>query len=76
MSSRVGTFLLLLVALGGCWNVAAAVEAKLPAAGYAAVGGRTLMPYGWRDFCGRRPEACAVEALEAVDIHVTPSVWE
>ncbi|UVK47708.1 transglutaminase-like cysteine peptidase [Mesorhizobium sp. AR07] len=41
----------------------------------AAVGGRTSIPYGWVDFCGRRPEQCKVSALPAVDLKLTPRTW-
>lgn len=37
----------------------------------AAVGGRTSIPYGWVDFCGRRPEECKVPELPAVDVKLT-----
>lgn len=41
----------------------------------AAVGGKTSIPYGWVDFCGRRPDQCKVSALPAVDIKLTPRTW-
>jgi predicted transglutaminase-like cysteine proteinase len=41
----------------------------------AAVGGKTSIPYGWVDFCGRRPEQCEVSALPAVDLKLTPGTW-
>jgi predicted transglutaminase-like cysteine proteinase len=37
----------------------------------AAVGGSTSVPYGWIDFCHRRPRECKVPALPAVDIKLT-----
>ena len=41
----------------------------------APVGGRTSIPYGWVDFCGRRPEECKVSTLPAVDLKLTPRTW-
>jgi len=38
---------------------------------YAAVGGQTSVPYGWVDFCGRRPEECNVPGLPAVNVKLT-----
>jgi len=37
----------------------------------AVVGGPTSIPYGWVDFCGRRPEECTVPTLPAVDVKLT-----
>ena len=42
---------------------------------YAAVGAETSVPYGWVDFCGRRPEECNVERLPAVDVKLTVQTW-
>jgi predicted transglutaminase-like cysteine proteinase len=41
-------------------------------ASYAAVGGFTRTPYGWVDFCGRRPRECQVPVLRPVDLQLTP----
>ena len=38
---------------------------------YAAVGGVTRTPYGWVDFCGRRPGECHLPVLEPVDVELT-----
>ena len=38
---------------------------------YARVGKPTLMPYGWMDFCHRRPEECNVSELPALDLRLT-----
>ena len=38
---------------------------------YAAVGDVTRTPYGWVDFCSRRPDECRVPVLEAVDVDLT-----
>lgn len=37
----------------------------------AAVGGPTSVPYGWIDFCHRRPKECKVPALPATNIKLT-----
>lgn len=37
----------------------------------AAVGGRTSVPYGWVDFCRRRPKECKVSALPATSVKLT-----
>ncbi|WP_189588022.1 transglutaminase-like cysteine peptidase, partial [Mesorhizobium sp. M3A.F.Ca.ET.201.01.1.1] len=37
----------------------------------AAVGGRTSVPYGWLDFCHRRPKECKVPALQAASVKLT-----
>lgn len=44
-----------------------------PAAGAssAAVGGSTSVPYGWLDFCHRRPKECKVPALPAASVKLT-----
>ena len=47
----------------------------LPQASYAAVGGATSVPYGWVDFCGRRPEECSLGQLRAVDVKLTKKTW-
>jgi predicted transglutaminase-like cysteine proteinase len=52
-----------------------AFEPKLPSAGYAAVGGQTSVPYGWVDFCGRRPEECSLGKLEPLDVRLTSKTW-
>jgi len=37
----------------------------------AAVGGTTSVPYGWIDFCHRRPKECKVPALPATNVKLT-----
>ena len=54
---------------------APAAEARVAQASYAAVGPETSVPYGWVDFCGRRPEECSVERLPAVDVKLTDATW-
>ena len=38
---------------------------------FAVVGGPTSIPYGWVDFCGRRPEECKVTDMRAVNVKLT-----
>ena len=54
---------------------AGGAHARLPQASYAAVGAETSIPYGWVDFCGRRPEECNVQRLPAVDVRLTEETW-
>ncbi|WP_181170703.1 transglutaminase-like cysteine peptidase [Mesorhizobium sp. B2-6-2] len=44
---------------------------KLAAASSATVGGSTSVPYGWLDFCHRRPKECKVPALPATSVRLT-----
>ncbi|MBZ4138462.1 transglutaminase-like cysteine peptidase, partial [Escherichia fergusonii] len=41
----------------------------------AATGGKTSIPYGWVDFCGRRPAECNVSPLPAADVKLTAETW-
>jgi predicted transglutaminase-like cysteine proteinase len=52
-----------------------ASETALPKASYAAVGGQTSVPYGWVDFCGRRPEECSLGKLKPLDVRLTRATW-
>lgn len=54
--------------------ISAAAEAASLKATFAPIGSVTAMPYGWADFCGRRPEECRVEALQPEDIVLTSKV--
>ena len=56
-------------------NMVEASEPNLPAASYAAVGHATSVPYGWVDFCGRRPEECSLGKLKALDVRLTKKTW-
>ena len=62
-----------ILALAACLQVAgvAAAGAGELRATFAPVGGATAMPYGWADFCGRRPDECRVEALAPEDVVLT-----
>ena len=56
-------------------NFSQASEPALPNASYAAVGGATSVPYGWVDFCGRRPEECSLGRLAPLDVRMTKATW-
>lgn len=43
---------------------------------YAIVGQQTTVPYGWVDFCSRRPNECSVPRLAPVDVKLTSDLWE
>lgn len=65
---------MVLAGLAGSAGIATATSAALPHATYAAVGGRTSVPYGWVDFCNRYGTECDVQPLDPVDIDLTPAV--
>ena len=49
--------------------------ATVPAPVHAAfVGSVTRVPYGWADFCSRRPEECRVDVMQPVDVVLTAKV--
>ena len=55
---------------------AAALVASIPLPAHAAaVGQVTRVPYGWADFCTRRPEECRVDVLDPTDVALTPEVF-
>jgi len=56
-------------------NLGEASEPALPEASYAGVGPSTSVPYGWVDFCSRRPEECTLGRLDPVDIKLTKKTW-
>lgn len=49
---------------------------SVPRATAAMVGPETSIPYGWLDFCSRRPEECNVKPLPPADIKLTPDAWK
>jgi len=73
MSRVSGLFLAGLLLLGGSGVPEAA---NLPRASAATIGGETSIPYGWADFCGRRPEECSQPVLPARDVKLTAAVWK
>ena len=56
-------------------NLGEASEPVLPQASYAAVGPATSVPWGWVDFCSRRPEECTLGRLQPVDVKLTKTTW-
>ncbi|MBV8566149.1 MAG: transglutaminase-like cysteine peptidase [Methylobacteriaceae bacterium] len=62
-------------AVMGWIALASPVEAAEPHASYAALGPETRVPYGWRDFCTRRPQECDVAPLPAVDVRLSDKTW-
>jgi len=52
-----------------------ASEPQLPSASFAAVGVSTSIPYGWVDFCHRRPEECALGKQTPVDLRLNSKTW-
>jgi len=54
----------------------ASQAATLPARASAATTlGETSIPYGWVDFCERRPSECTQPALPARDLKLTDAAW-
>ncbi len=53
-----------------------AIGELLDPAHFAPVGTITRVPYGWADFCSRRPDECRVDVAEPVDVAMTPEVME
>ena len=37
---------------------------------WAPIGEMTRVPYGWADLCGRQPQECRVDVLDAVDLRL------
>ena len=52
-----------------------ASETSAPASTYAPIGHVTSVPYGWVDFCGRRPEECSLGKLSPDDVRLTNKAW-
>jgi predicted transglutaminase-like cysteine proteinase len=65
------SFLLLLLAAA----MPARAQGLPMQASFAAVGEVTRTPYGWADLCGRQPQECQVEVLDAVDLHLTAKTF-
>ena len=53
-----------------------ASEMAVPSASRTIVGGPTSIPYGWIDFCSRRPQECTGRRLPARDIALTGDSWK
>jgi len=56
-------------------NLVEASETSVPTASNVAVGTATSVPYGWVDFCDRRPEECSLGKLDPRDIRLTKKTW-
>jgi predicted transglutaminase-like cysteine proteinase len=56
-------------------NLVEASETGAPTSSYAPVGHSTSVPYGWVDFCSRRPEECSLGKLDPVDVRLTKKTW-
>ena len=54
----------------GLLGLVRTAQAEVMVASYAAVGDVTRTPYGWADLCGRQPQECKVDVLDAVDLHL------
>jgi predicted transglutaminase-like cysteine proteinase len=59
----------------GVAELAQSSEFNPPNASYIRVGGETSMPYGWMDFCNRRPEECNQGKLPERDVQLTVDAW-
>ena len=57
------------------FQTASARSMVVGSASFAATGGKTSVPYGWMDFCGRRPEECKVPSLPAKSLKLTRETW-
>ena len=60
------------VLAAGLLAAQSSTEAADANAGYIAVGNRTLVPYGWVDFCNRYRGECDNTVVEAQDVRLTP----
>jgi len=56
-------------------NFSEASANSLPKASFEPVGVSTSVPYGWVDFCDRRPEECSLGKLRPLDIRMSRSTW-
>ncbi|HUO54327.1 MAG TPA: transglutaminase-like cysteine peptidase [Rhodoblastus sp.] len=72
MSKILAIFILASMAFAG----SPAPAAALPVSTFATVGGETSVPYGWVDFCKRRPQECSQPPLAARDIALSASAWK
>lgn len=57
---------------GGVFAVQSSPEASDGPVGYIAVGAKTLVPYGWVDFCNRYRGECDGSPATAQDLRLTP----
>jgi predicted transglutaminase-like cysteine proteinase len=64
-------FRLRLLALAFCAAAGAPALADAPRSSFALTGETTSIPYGWMDFCSRRPQECRQGALPAADVELS-----
>jgi predicted transglutaminase-like cysteine proteinase len=53
------------------WFKSQSAQSSKAGVGAATVGGSTSVPYGWLDFCHRRPKECKVPPLPAASVKLT-----
>lgn len=59
---------------GAVFIAQSAPEAQgLKSSGYIGVGPKTLVPYGWVDFCNRYRGECDTKPIAAQDVRLTPA---
>lgn len=63
--------------LGFAWfsNFPQADSESIPSATHISTGEPTSTPFGWFDFCSRRPEECKVKKLPPQDVVLTGATW-
>lgn len=54
----------------------APAQAQTLKSSYISVGERTLVPYGWLEFCNRYQGECAGQPVAASDIDLTPAAYK
>ncbi|MFN3890233.1 MAG: transglutaminase-like cysteine peptidase [Beijerinckiaceae bacterium] len=54
----------------------APAQAQALKSSYIAVGERTLVPYGWLEFCNRYQNECAGQPIAVSDIDLTPAAYK
>jgi len=71
----VGTLLAsgILLTADAAWTTNLVASESLHAAN---VGSVTSVPYGWLDFCGRRPRECHVQRLPATSLKLSSRTWD
>jgi predicted transglutaminase-like cysteine proteinase len=76
MINRLFSFVSAAVIFGlACNTFGEASEQGLPKASWTPVGIETAIPYGWVDFCNRRPEECSLGKLKPLDVRLTKQAW-
>ena len=73
LSTKAGRIAFVITA---CFAWGGSTQARILQASYAGVGSETSVPYGWDDFCSRRPKECEVPQAAPVDLKLTDDRWE